>query len=126
ADTGRLIQYQHSRVMVERSGDADTLTLPSGEANTAFTYDRLQPVRKRGNEFLELRRSDRAAHRNLVNLFTGQTEGHIAPERVVSQVHCLRYIADLILPGAEVALNVLPIHPHLPCVRGEQPQNDID
>ena len=50
---GRLIENKDFRVMIQSSGDTDTLPLPAGNSDTSVTDFRIQPFGQFFNKFLD-------------------------------------------------------------------------
>ena len=107
---GGLVQNQQRRVVVKRPGDADALSLTTGQADASFADLGIEPMRQLFDECLQLHDANYAPNGVVVDLFVGQTKSDIAAQAVVGQEDGLRHVADIALPGTQAGLNVDSIH----------------
>src|SRR5687767_14162816 len=122
---GGLVEHQHGRVMVERTSDSDTLALPAGQPHAAFTDERIEPLRLRADELVQLRVSQAAPHRDVVDLVIGQPKRYVSAQRVIDEVDRLRYVTDLSLPISRMLANALAIHQYVAALWSQKDRKSV-
>ena len=84
--------------MVERSGDAEPLSLSARYPNASVAYRSIQPLRKSFDKLLELRLRKYLPDTAVIYLVGIDAERDIGPDGLVDQIDRLRDIADLRKP----------------------------
>ena len=92
--------------MIERASNTNALTLSARKANTAFAYNGFKTSGKRADKLFELCGANSAGNGSIINFVVGKAKRNIAPQRIVGQINGLRYIANLILPSAQILLDI--------------------
>ena len=62
----RVVEEQHARLADEGAGEGDALSLPAGQADTALTDRRVDPLRQLADELVRLRSGECRLHRLFV------------------------------------------------------------
>src|SRR5689334_18817824 len=94
----RLIHHEHGRIVVERPGDADALSLATGQANASLADQRVEAHGLLLDEFSKLRGVDGGPKLGFIDRVVGDAERDVTPERIVGQIDRLRDIPNLSLP----------------------------
>ena len=98
-----LIQDQYLRIIIQRSGDTDTLSLSSGEADTPLADASLQTFRQSLDKFIQLCLFQYFPQSVLINLVLRHTEGYIFTDGVIQHEDHLGDVADILQPFPVIA-----------------------
>src|SRR5690606_21210615 len=123
--TGRLVHNQNLRAMVESPGDSNALTLTAGKANASFAGHRVETFGQGLDNGIEPRPPYRVAQGGLVNRLVIDPKRNIATKSIIYQHDFLGYEPRDPLPGADVGINVSPIHKKAAMLNFQKAENQI-
>ncbi len=111
--------------MIERPGNADTLSLPSRQPHAPVTHNRVKAMRQTVNKFPKLRFLHSLPHRFLVNLLLPYSESDIIAYRIVGKIDGLGNVPHLGMKGLGLLMDINIIRHHHALYRRQKPQYNI-
>lgn len=123
---GCLVEDEDFGALIERPRDADALTLPAGELDSAFADHRFDSLCLRTHKIIELCHSECLMYALIIDLIRRLTEGNVLANGRIGQIDGLWDIGDIRLPRAKFLANVYAIDRD-PAARGnEKTQENVD
>ena len=78
------------------------------------------------DHLVELRGRDCSLYGLVVDVAIGNPKRYVPAQGVVGEIDRLGHVADFVLPGAQVALDVAAVDSHLPGARRQQAEKHVD
>ena len=97
---GRFVEHQHRRLLVDRAGEAEPLSLPARQPHAMFADDRVIAIGQGRDEFAELGDVGGARHSGQIDGGGGHAERDVAGDAGVGKEDRLRNMRDVALPAA--------------------------
>src|SRR3569623_1803324 len=86
---GSFVHDQYCRIVIQRPGNSDSLTLATGNPYASFSHDGLQPFWKGRDKHFELSSVYRTSNRPLIYLLSRNSKSDIRSNGVINEIDIL-------------------------------------